>query len=157
VSGDRALLPVAVETAVGVTRPSLHSSLAVPVMIANAGNRASKRFLDFFAASIGNDNTRMAYYRAVCSFFAWLDEHGIGELPDIEPFHVAAYLKALKVADAGNPAVMLRAASKPTVKQHLAAIRMLFDWLVVGQILAINPPMRCAGPSTSSSAARRQC
>ena len=104
-------------------------------MIADAGDRASRRFLDFFAASIENDNTRMAYYRAVCSFFAWLEEHGIGGLVDIEPFHVAAYIaayiKALKVSDAGNPAVKERVAAKPTVKQHLAAIRMLFDWLIV--------------------------
>jgi hypothetical protein len=62
---------------------------------------------------------------AVCSFFAWLDQHGIGGLVDIEPFHVAAYIKALKVSDAGNPAVKERAAARPTVKQHLAAIRML--------------------------------
>ena len=40
-------------------------------------------------------------------------------------FHVAAYIKALKVSDAGNPAVKERAAARPTVKQHLAAIRML--------------------------------
>jgi hypothetical protein len=36
-----------------------------------------------------------------------------------------AYIKALKVSDAGNPAVKERAAARPTVKQHLAAIRML--------------------------------
>jgi hypothetical protein len=41
-------------------------------MVANAGNRAAKRFLEFFAAGIENDNSRMAYYRAVSSFFAWL-------------------------------------------------------------------------------------
>ncbi len=78
------------------------------MMVANAGDRAARRFLDFFAASIENDNTRMAYYRAVCSFFLWLEQHGIGELPDIEPFHVAAYLKALKVSDTGSPAVKQR-------------------------------------------------
>ena len=91
-------------------------------MIANAGDRAARRFIEFFAASISNDNTRMAYYRAACSFFAWLEQHGIGELVDIEPFHVAAYIKALQST-----------AAKPTAKQHLAAIRMLFDWLIVGQ------------------------
>jgi site-specific recombinase XerD len=146
VSGDRGQLPAVVDPASAVTRPMLHSSLAVPAMVASAGDRAARRFLEFFAASIENDNTRIAYYRAVCSFFAWLDEHGIGELPDIEPFHVAAYLKALKVGDAGNAALTLRAASKPTVKQHLAAIRMLFDWLVVGQVLAINPAHAVRGP-----------
>jgi hypothetical protein len=64
----------------------------------------------------------MAYYRAVCSFFAGLAQHGIGGLVDIEPFHVAAYIKALKVSAAGNPAVKERAAAKPTVKQHTAVI-----------------------------------
>jgi integrase/recombinase XerD len=88
----------------------------------------------------------MAYYRAVCSFFAWLEQHGIGGLVDIEPFHVAAYIKALKVSDAGNPGVKERAAARPTVKQHLAAIRMLFDWLIVGQVLAINPAHAVRGP-----------
>src|SRR5271154_4822470 len=135
-----------VETAATVATPTLRSSLIVPSMIAEAGDRAAKRFLDFFAASIENDNTRLAYYRAACSFFAWLEEHGIGELADIEPFHVAAYLKALRVSDAGDRAVKERTASRPTVKQHLAAIRMLFDWLVVGQVLAINPAHAVRGP-----------
>jgi hypothetical protein len=130
VSAERHNLPAVVENAAQVTTPTLRSALAVPSMIANAGDRASRRFLDFFAASIENDNTRMAYYRAVCSFFAWLELHGIGELPDIEPFHVAAYIKALKVSDAGNRGVRERTAARPTVKQHLAAIRMLFDWLI---------------------------
>ena len=135
-----------VEHGAPVTTATLSSSLAVPAMVAEAGTRASKRFLDFFAAEIENDNTRLAYYRAVCSFFAWLEQHGIGEFADIEPFHVAAYLKALKVSDAGDRAVRERAAARPTVKQHLAAIRMLFDWLVVGQVLAINPAHAVRGP-----------
>jgi integrase/recombinase XerD len=142
VSGDRFDLPAVVEHRAAVTASTLRSSLIVPAMIAEAGDRVARRFLDFFAASIENDNTRMAYYRAVCSFFAWLEQHGIGELADIESFHVAAYLKALRVSDAGDRAVKERTASRPTVKQHLAAIRMLFDWLVVGQVLAINPAVR---------------
>lgn len=77
----------------------------------------------------------MAYYRAVCSFFGWLEQHGISELVDIEPFHVAAYIKALQST-----------AAKPTAKQHLAAIRMLFDWLIVGQVIAINPAHAVRGP-----------
>jgi site-specific recombinase XerD len=157
VSGERSDLPVVVHDGAPVPPATLRSSLIVPAMIAEAGDRAAKRFLAFFAASIENDNTRLAYYRAVCSFFGWLEQHGIGELPDIEPFHVAAYLKALRVSDAGDPAVKERTASRPTVKQHLAAIRMLFDWLVVGQVLAINRRTRCADPSTSSSAARHRC
>jgi hypothetical protein len=52
----------------------------------------------------------------VCRFFAWCDDAKLGELADIEPLHVAAYIEAL-----------LRDYEKPTVKQHLAAIRMCFD------------------------------
>jgi hypothetical protein len=105
VSAERSPLPAVVETAAPVTTSTVHSALVVPAMIADAGDRAARRFLDFFAASIENVNTRMAYYRAVCSFFAWLEQHGIGGLIDIEPFHVAAYIKSLKVSDASNPAV----------------------------------------------------
>jgi site-specific recombinase XerD len=35
---------------------------------------------------------------------------------------------------------------KPSVKQHLAAIRMLFDWLVTGGIVATNPAHAVRGP-----------
>jgi site-specific recombinase XerD len=82
----------------------------------------------------------------VCNFFAWLEHHGIRELVDIEPFHVAAYLKALKVSERGNRAIKERVAADPTKKQHLAAIRMLFDWLIVGQVVAINPAHAVRGP-----------
>ena len=118
-------------------------------------DRGGKEIEELFCGAIAgvgdhrryeNDNTRMAYYRAVCSFFAWLEQHGLGELPDIEPFHVAAYLKALRVSDAGGGTIRERTASRPTVKQHLAAIRMLFDWLVVGQVLAIHPAHAVRGP-----------
>jgi hypothetical protein len=72
-SGDRGRLPTLVEIARPITAPMLRSSLAVPSIVANAGDPAARRFLEFFAASIENDNTRMAYYRAVCSLFAWLE------------------------------------------------------------------------------------
>jgi site-specific recombinase XerD len=146
VSSDQGQLPAAVATIAPVSGSTLHVSLAVPAMVANAGKRAAKRFLEFFAASIENDNTRLAYYRAVCNFFAWLEEHGIRALVDIEPFHVAAYLKALKVSKRGAPADAEQAAADPTKKQHLAAIRMLFDSLIVGQVLAINPAHAVRGP-----------
>ena len=69
------------------------ASAVVPRMIANAGEHASRRFLEFFAATIRNKNTREAYYRAVCRFFAWCDDAKLGELADIEPLHVAAYIE----------------------------------------------------------------
>jgi site-specific recombinase XerD len=110
-------------------------AVVVPAVIAHAGDHAAKRFLEFFAATIRNKNTRMAYYRAACHFFAWVERHEIGGLADIEPIHVAAYVEVLQDT-----------AAKPTVKLHLAAIRMLFDWLVVGQVLAVNPAHAVRGP-----------
>ena len=104
----------------------------VPAIIDRAGGQARKRFLEFFTATIRNENTRMAYARAVGTFFAWCREYRL-ELVDIEPIHVAAYIER----HPGSP---------PTVKQHLAAVRMLFDWLVVGQVLAMNPAASVRGP-----------
>src|SRR5271165_1509851 len=102
--------------------------ILVPRLIAAAGDQAARRFLEFFAATIRNKNTRMAYHRACVRFFAWCDQRKIGEIADIEPLHVAAYVEALG-----------KDFEKPTVKQRLAAIRMLFDWLVTGQVVATNP------------------
>ena len=49
---------------------TLASPIVVPAILADAGDRAAKRFLEFFGATIRNKNTRMAYYRAGCRFFA---------------------------------------------------------------------------------------
>jgi site-specific recombinase XerD len=107
----------------------------VPAIIAAAGNKASRRYLEFFAVTIENPNTRAAYFHACRRFFAWCEHKGLDELVAIEPMHVAACIRALG-----------RDFEKPTVKQHLAAIRMLFDWLVVGQVIAINPAHSVRGP-----------
>jgi hypothetical protein len=52
-------LQAVVETAVPVTTSTLRGALAVPSIVANAGDRASRRFLEFFAASI--DRRPQAY------------------------------------------------------------------------------------------------
>ena len=135
-SAERRHLPAVVEAVAPVKASSLRSSLAVPAAIASAGDHAARRFIEFFAATIRNKNTRLAYYHAACNFFAWLEQHGIVELVDIEPIHVAAYVETLQATH-----------SKPTAKQHLAAVRMLFDWLVVGQVLATNPAHAVRGPT----------
>src|SRR5277367_5536104 len=111
--------------------------IVVPALVADVGPRAAKRFANFFG-SIANDNTRAAYQRACQNFFAWCDANGLDELAAIEPIHVGAWVKS-----------MTGKFEKPTVKQHLAAIRMLFDYLVVGQILAINPAHAVRGPKHS--------
>jgi site-specific recombinase XerD len=97
--------------------------------------KAAKRVLEFFTAQINNDHTRKAYLNATRRFADWCEECGIRELAAVEPFHVAAFVKLLQ-----------REFSAPTVKQHLAALRMLFDWLVIGHILDVNPAHAVRGP-----------
>ncbi len=96
---------------------------------------ARKRMRDFFSSHIRNPNTRRAYMEAVRQFSAFCAVHGIEDLAQVEPVHVAAFVED-----------QLREHSKPTVKQRLAALRMLFDWMVVGQILAVNPAHAVRGP-----------
>jgi len=110
-------------------------SLPVPPVFA-CGAKAERRFWEFFTTQISNDNTRKAYFTAVRNFSAWCQSRNIGALGAVEPMHIAAYLKALQNEEF----------SPPTVKQHLAALRMLFDWLVVGQILPVNPAHSVRGP-----------
>jgi integrase/recombinase XerD len=126
----RALAPLQPTT---VTRAA--APIIVPGLVVDAGERAARRFLEYFAVTIRNKNTRTAYMHACAGFFAWCEHHKIGQLADIEPLHVAAYIEALG-----------KDFEKPTVKQHLAAIRMLFDWLVTGQIVATNPAHAVRGP-----------
>jgi site-specific recombinase XerD len=118
-----------------VPAPAGQFELAVPGLVADAGDDAATRFIEFFTVTIRNANTRGAYGRAVGDFFAWCGRSGIGPLPAIEPVHVAAW-----VEDLG------RRHATPTVKQHLAAVRMLFDWLVIGQAVRHNPATAVRGP-----------
>ena len=107
---------------------------SVPAFIADAGDDAARRFIEFFTVNIRNKNTREAYFRAVSKFADWCDGRGL-RLDALEPVAVAAYIEEL-----GNDR------PEPTVKQALAAIRMLFDWMVTGHIIAVNPAHAVRGP-----------
>ncbi|HUB33642.1 MAG TPA: tyrosine-type recombinase/integrase [Bryobacteraceae bacterium] len=121
--------------------PSTPSTeLHLPPLIAGAGDRAALRFLEFFTVNIRNKNTRSAYARAAAVFLRWCEGQGIAELGRVQPVHVAAYIEQLQ----GERAA-------PTVKQHLACIRMLFDWLVTGQVMPSNPAHSVRGPRHSVS------
>lgn len=119
---------------VGNRQLSATSGVAVPTVIRDAGPDAIRRFVEFFTANIRNSNTRAAYVRAVRRFCDWAERHAIS-LPQVEPMLVAAYVEELRVQYADL-----------TVKQHLAAIRMLFDYLVTGGILRVNPAASVKGP-----------
>jgi site-specific recombinase XerD len=102
---------------------------------------AAKRVLEFFTTQIENDHTRKAYINAMRRFAAWRKARAIAELSAVEPFHVAAFLKDLQDKE-HQP----KPFTPPTVKQHLAALRMLFDWLVTGQVIPVNPAHAVRGP-----------
>src|SRR5271165_2229196 len=101
-------------------------SSATPTIIARAGPTTRKKFFEFFTVPIRNANT--PYYRAIQQFLTWAERVGYQDLEDIEPITVAAYIETLQ-----------RQAAPPTVKQHMAAIRMLFSWLTEKGVLAMNP------------------
>ena len=100
----------------------------VPALIAREGDRAAWRFIEFFTANIRNLNTRCAYGHAVGDFFHWCETRRVRDIAHVSPTLVAAYVEHRS-----------RTHAKPTVKQELAAVRMLFDWLVVGQVLLASP------------------
>jgi hypothetical protein len=106
-----------------------------PAIVAAAGERAETRFWEFFVSNIRNPHTRRAYGRSIAEFLAWCEQHGLASIVDVEPLHVGAYIEAVT-----------RSHSAPTAKQKLAAIRMLFDWLVTGQIVPTNPAASVRGP-----------
>jgi len=85
----------------------------------------TERLLKFFSDNIRNPNTRKAYVRAIRDFFRWTEARGIS-LTAICPGQIATYMEELSGA-------------VPSLKQRLAAIRMLFDWLVTGGVLPTNP------------------
>jgi site-specific recombinase XerD len=73
---------------------------------------------------------------AVREFFGWLERGGLTQIGAIRTHHVSTYIETLT-----------RNYSAPTVKQHLAAIRRLFDWLTVGQVIDQNPAAPVRGPT----------
>ncbi len=107
----------------------------MPAIVARDGAEAIRRFLEFFAVTIHNRNTRRTYLRACYRFLTECEQQGLGSLTAIEPLHVATYIDGLA-----------RTFEKSTVKQNLAAIRMLFDWLMMGHVVSLNPVTSVRGP-----------
>ncbi|MGH9759379.1 MAG: tyrosine-type recombinase/integrase [Blastocatellia bacterium] len=118
----------------------MNGNNSLPHLIDLAGALAARRFVEFFTVNIRNKNTRLAYGRAAAAFLEWCEQRGLPELGAVQPVHVSAYIEHLQ-----------RRHSAPTVKQHLATIRMLFDWLVTGQVVPSNPAHSVRGPRYSVS------
>src|SRR5271157_5795193 len=109
------------------TLTNRRSGFILPATVANQGDKAAERFFTFFTDQIPNKNTRAAYYRNAMCFFAWMEAKRLS-LDAIKSYHLSAYLAELAASHA-----------TPTVKQHLASLRMLFDWLITGQVIDANP------------------
>lgn len=106
----------------------------LPALFVDAGERATRRVIEFLTAEIRNPNTRAAYARAVTRFDRWCQDRRL-RLEDLTPVHVAAYVELIGTELA-----------KPSVKQHLAALRMLGDYLVTGQVIPHNFAASVRGP-----------
>jgi site-specific recombinase XerD len=106
----------------------------VPALIADAGEHAGWRYVEFFTANIRNPHTRRAYARACGQFFAWCEGRGLS-LTTIRPFDVGTWVEQLQEKHRA-----------PGVKQQLAAVRMMFDWLITGQVVPVNPASAVRGP-----------
>ena len=106
----------------------------VPAIVAEQGSGASRSFLSFFVDHIRNRNTRNAYFRAANRFFDWCHLRGLS-LSDVQSFHVSGYIEELG-----------QSLAIASVKQNLAALRMLFDWLIIRQVCSENPCHAVRGP-----------
>jgi site-specific recombinase XerD len=125
-------------TTIGVPRQLRDAMPRLPTLLTDAGERATLRFLEFFTAAIRNKNTRRAYARAVVRLSDWCHERRL-TLEKLHPIVIGGYIEQLQTE-----------LSPPSVKQHLAAIRMLFDFLVIGQVLPVNPASSVRGPKYSA-------
>jgi len=126
----------------------------LPVLIAEAGASHQQRYLDFFVTSIRNKNTRQAYGRACKAFFDWLDIHCHGvDFQFIQPTHVSAWVEYLGNDKNDDPRNGELGAGlvEPSVKQHLAAVRRMFDYFINGpkgseSLIRVNPAWSVQGP-----------
>ena len=96
----------------------LHDPAMLPAPVLALGEPAARRFVEFFTAQLANANTRTAYARAVRRLCDWCEARNLALL-NLEPIAAAAYVEDAKSE-----------LSLPSLKQHLSALRRLFDWSV---------------------------
>ena len=127
-------LPAVLPTGALAPVPTADTYIGVPALIADLGDPAAWRYVEFFAANIRNPNTRRAYARACSRFFGWCEDRGL-TLTAIRPFDVGEWIEQLQENHGAAG-----------VKQQLAAVRMMFNWLITGQITPVNPAAAVRGP-----------
>ena len=121
----------------------------LPDIIRSAGRAGERATLEFLNDGRRSANTKQAYANAAMRFLNWCEDRAL-HLEDVTPFMVRAYVKQMQ-----------RDYAAATVKQHLAAIRLLFDHLVLAGVLPLNPatgvrpPQTIAKPRKSGAAVLR--
>jgi hypothetical protein len=112
----------------------LGTSPTLPAIVAAAGEHASMRFLEFFAANIRNPHTRRAYARAADEFLAWCAAAPAGQ-------HRAGPRKAHRRMPRGSDDENFRSAMS----------ECLVAWYLAGRLrLRFNPGLR-VGPGIRSN------
>src|SRR5665213_1529143 len=112
----------------------------VPAIVADTHHDAGERFIELFAATIRNANTRAAYMSAVADFLAFPPVAALGSLAEVRSIHVSAYIEHVSARFAPQ-----------TVKLRLAGLRGLFDWLARHGVLETNPAAPVRGPAYSQN------
>jgi integrase/recombinase XerD len=90
--------------------------------------RTAETFLELLGARVRNANTRSAYQVAWRSFLAFCSARQL-ELENVKAYHVGAWLDQ-------HPG------SRSTQRQHLAAVRLLFDSLMMRGVVEYNARAR---------------
>jgi Phage integrase, N-terminal SAM-like domain len=96
---DESLPTIIPPTASEIFARSVPEVALIPSMVADAGESAAWRYVDFFTSNIRNPNTRRAYRRACQTFFAWCEDRGL-TLTTIRPYDVATYIETRVLRDA---------------------------------------------------------
>jgi hypothetical protein len=106
---------------------------------ASARHRRRRTQLDAFPRILRGQHPQpahaVAYYRAAEEFLVWCADAGVLSIATVQPVHVATWIE-----------MSVRKLAAPLVQQRLAALRHLFDWLVNGQVVPINPAHTVRGP-----------
>ncbi len=115
---------------------AVRSSAPLTALVISAGERASVRFLEFFASTIRNPNTRRAYARAVSEFLAWCADAGVTSITAVQPLHVAAWIELQTQNCRHRPS-----------SSGLPRFATCLTGSSVGQIVPHNPAASVRGPS----------
>jgi integrase len=135
---ENTLVPAAMVEARAVVVVSTATDNHIPAIITEAGQQALLSFINFVTGEIENPNTRQAYLTAWREFGKWAEKKGV-RLHQVQPFMLAEYREELK-----------KRYHVRSVKQHLSALKRVFDDLVIHQVIPLNPAASVKGPKFSA-------